>query len=146
MLLFEIVGRRRNFDENQTESRQWLPRWTWDMFDNTELAVMMSLCGIEEKDKEKAERVIMVALWCVQYSPDDRPLMSTVVKMLEGSMEITTPPFPFEHMVSPNPTMNLDNGSNGGSYTTSISSSSANTLEQSNSKPVDRTFEIELAT
>ena len=61
-------------------------------------------------------------------------------------MEITPPPFPFEHMVSPNPTMNLDNGSNGGSYTTSISSSSANTLEQSNSKPVDRTFEIELAT
>ncbi|XP_023900083.1 rust resistance kinase Lr10 [Quercus suber] len=146
MLLFEIVGRRRNFDENQTESRQWLPRWTWDMFDNSELAVMMSLCGIEEKDKEKAERVIMVALWCVQYSPDDRPLMSTVVKMLEGSMEITPPPFPFEHMVSPNPTMNLDNGSNGGSYTTSISSSSANTLEQSNSKPVHRTFEIELAT
>nr|POF00338.1 d-lactate dehydrogenase [cytochrome], mitochondrial [Quercus suber] len=39
--------------------------------------------------------------------------MSTVVKMLEGSMEITPPPFPFEHMVSPNPTANLDNGSNG---------------------------------
>ena len=61
-------------------------------------------------------------------------------------MEITPPPFPFEHMVSPNPTMNLDNGSNGGSYATSISSSSADTLEQSNSKPVHRTFEIELAT
>ena len=43
----------------------------------------MSLCGIKEKDKEKAERVMMVAQWCVQYSPDDRPLMSTAVMMVE---------------------------------------------------------------
>ena len=119
MLLFEIVGRRRNFDDNQNESRQWLPRWTWDMFANNELAVMVSLCGIEEKNREKAERMAMVALWCVQYSPDDRPLMSTVVKMLERSMDITPPPFPFEQLVSPGPTMNLHNGTHEDSDTSS---------------------------
>ncbi len=144
MLLFEIVGRRRNFDDNLNESRQWLPRWTWEMFHNNELAVMMSLCGIQDKDQEEAERMVRVALWCVQYSPEERPLMSTVVKMLEGSMEISPPPFPFEHMVSPRPSMNLPNGSDESSNTTS--SSSANTVEQSNSKPLHTALEIELAT
>lgn len=143
MLLFEIVGRRRNFDDNQNDSRQWLPRWTWDMFENNELAVMVSLCGIEERNREKAERMAMVALWCVQYSPDNRPLMSTVVKMLERSMDITPPPFPFEQLVSPTPTLNLHNGTHEDSNT---SSSWTNTLEKSNSKPMDRALEIELAT
>jgi serine/threonine protein kinase len=143
MLLFEIVGRRRNFDDNQNESRQWLPRWTWDMFANNELAVMVSLCGIEEKNREKAERMAMVALWCVQYSPDDRPLMSTVVKMLERSMDITPPPFPFKHLVSSGPTMNLHNGTQEDSVT---SSSWTNTLEESSSmRPMLKAFEIELA-
>ncbi|XP_059461248.1 rust resistance kinase Lr10-like [Corylus avellana] len=142
MLLFEIVGRRRNFDDNQNESRQWLPRWTWDMFANNELAVMVSLCGIEEKNREKAERMAMVALWCVQYSADDRPLMSTVVKMLERSMDITPPPFPFEQLVSPGPTMNLHNGTHEDSDT---SSSWTNTLEKSNVKSMHNALEIELA-
>jgi serine/threonine protein kinase len=143
MLLFEIVGRRRNFDDNQNESRQWLPRWTWDMFANNELAIMLSLCGIEEKNREKAERMAMVALWCVQYSPEDRPLMSTVVKMLERSMDIPPPPFPFEQLVSPIPTLNLHNGTHEDSDT---SSSWTNTLEKSNSNPVHTALEIELAT
>ncbi|GLT71169.1 hypothetical protein SLA2020_432060 [Shorea laevis] len=142
ILLFEIIGRRRNFDANQNESRQRLPRWTWEMFENNELAIMVSLCGIEEKNREKAERMAMVALWCVQYSSDDRPLMSTVVKMLERSMEITPPPFPFKQSVPPTPTLNLDNGTHEDSTS---SSSGTNTLEQSNSQPVHTALEIEFA-
>ncbi|KAG6705761.1 hypothetical protein I3843_07G189900 [Carya illinoinensis] len=145
ILLLEIIGRRRHFDDNESESRQWLPRWTWDMLENNELAVMMALFGIEEKNRAKAERMAMVALWCVQYSPDERPLMSTVVKMLEGSIDVVPPPFPFEHMVSPRPTMNLHNGSHGDSVTSS-SSSMENTLEKSKSNPIHKTLEIELAT
>jgi hypothetical protein len=108
-----------------------------------ELAIMLSLCGIEEKNREKAERMAMVALWCVQYSPEDRPLMSTVVKMLERSMDIPPPPFPFEQLVSPIPTLNLHNGTHEDSDT---SSSWTNTLEKSNSNPVHTALEIELAT
>ena len=50
IVLFEIVGRRRHFDSAYSESQQWLPKWTWDMFENNELPVMLSLCGIEEKE------------------------------------------------------------------------------------------------
>lgn len=143
MLLFEIIGRRRNFDDNQrNESRQWLPRWTWDMFANKELAIMMSLFGIEERNREKAERMAKVALWCVQYSPEERPLMSTVVKMLEGSIDISPPPFPFEHMVS-GPSRNQHGGSDDDSYTSSLSES---TRDESNSKSMHQGLEIELTT
>lgn len=53
-------------------------------------------CGIEEKDRTKAERMGMVALWCVQDSPEARPPMSAVVKMLE----IMPPPKPFRYLFS----------------------------------------------
>ncbi|KAK9274603.1 hypothetical protein L1049_021852 [Liquidambar formosana] len=142
MLLFEIVGRRRNHDANLTESQQWLPRWIWEKFEMNDLAEMVSLCGIEEKDREKAERMCRVALWCVQHLPDARPLMSTVVKMLEGATEIASPPNPFEYLESFGPNLALHNGSNGESNS---SASGTKTSESFNSNLVHNTFEIELA-
>ncbi|XP_015583300.2 LEAF RUST 10 DISEASE-RESISTANCE LOCUS RECEPTOR-LIKE PROTEIN KINASE-like 2.4 [Ricinus communis] len=101
ILLFEIVARRRHFDANLSESRQWLPRWAWDMYKNNELGVMLALCGIEGKDKEKAEKMCSVGFLCIQDSPDARPLMSDVVKMLEGGVEIQHPPQnPFQYLES----------------------------------------------
>lgn len=127
MLLFEIVGRRRNFDASLSndECQEWLPRWTFKKFEKNELEHMLSVCGIEESDNEKAERMCMVALWCVQYSPEARPLMSKVVKMLEGGIEITPPPNPFEHLESNGvPTLALMiTGSDEGSNSTSSESS-----------------------
>ncbi|KAF2316952.1 hypothetical protein GH714_007646 [Hevea brasiliensis] len=91
-----------------SESRQWLPRWTWDMYKNNELELMLSLCGIEQKHKEKAKRMAIVALQCVQHSPDARPAMSDVVKMLEGSIEILQEPSnPFEYLESFGPNIGL---------------------------------------
>lgn len=141
ILLFEMVGRRRHFDDKYRESQQWLPQWTWDMYENNELLLMLSLCGIEEKDKEKGERMSKVALWCVQYSPDDRPLMSTVVKMLEGEIQISPPPFPFQnlHSVKPNLTQK------GSSAADSDASESWETTSnsKSGSKIKRNVFEIE---
>lgn len=111
ILLFEIVGRRRHFDSSFSESQQWFPKWTWEMFENNELAVMIAFCGIEEKDNEIAERMLKVALWCVQYLPNDRPMMSTVVKMLEGEIEISKPPFPFQNLEGVKPNLTSEGSS-----------------------------------
>ncbi|KAL3745958.1 hypothetical protein ACJRO7_014974 [Eucalyptus globulus] len=110
MLLFEIVGRRRNHNPNQSESRQWLPRLTWDMLQNGELLVMVSLCGVLEGAQEKALRMLKVALLCIQYKPEARPAMSTVVKMLDGDMEIPTPKYPFEYLDPAKPYQLSENG------------------------------------
>ena len=47
-------------------------------------------------DKERARKMIMVALWCIQTDPKNRPSMSKVIEMLEGSIDsLDVPPKPF---------------------------------------------------
>ncbi|XVF77905.1 hypothetical protein PTKIN_Ptkin14bG0085300 [Pterospermum kingtungense] len=100
VMLFEIVGRRRNFDVDLGESQEWFPKHVWEKFDKGELDVVWDNCGIEEKDREKAKTMVSVALWCVQYLPEARPSMRDVVKILEGGAEAATPPNPFQHLIS----------------------------------------------
>ncbi|XP_028786790.1 G-type lectin S-receptor-like serine/threonine-protein kinase At5g24080 isoform X2 [Neltuma alba] len=99
MLLFEIVGRRRNLAGNVPESQEWLPMRGWKKFESENLRDLITGCGIEDKDEEMAERMVKIALWCVQYKPELRPKMSDVVKMLEGSMDVADPSNPFQHLM-----------------------------------------------
>ncbi|XVE66326.1 hypothetical protein DITRI_Ditri08aG0071300 [Diplodiscus trichospermus] len=100
VMLFEIIGRRRNFDANLGESQEWFPKQVWENFDKGELELVWDKCGIKEKDKEKAKTMATVALWCVQYLPEARPSMRDVVKILEGGAEAATPTNPFQHLIS----------------------------------------------
>ncbi|KAH7834057.1 hypothetical protein Vadar_012316 [Vaccinium darrowii] len=102
------VGRRRNARVGSTDSLDWFPKFVWDEYEKDKLATMTLSHGIEENDREKVQRMAMVALWCVQDSPEARPPMSSVVKMLEGGVEIMPPPKPFHYLFSiggnvPNP-------------------------------------------
>ncbi|KAF7847853.1 hypothetical protein BT93_L2514 [Corymbia citriodora subsp. variegata] len=145
MLMFEIVGRRRNHDPNLSESTQWLPRWTWDMLQNGELLAMVTLCGVPESEREKALRMLKVALLCIQYKPEARPAMTTVVKMLEGDMEIPTPEYPFEYLHPTEPYQSSEDGSGWDSESSTLRTVYS---EGCCSKPVKQTAEneIELAT
>ncbi|KAF5802652.1 putative protein kinase RLK-Pelle-RLCK-Os family [Helianthus annuus] len=98
MLLFEIIGRRRNMDVTLGDSQQWFPVWVWDKYEKKQVNDLMVVCAIEEKDEEVVERMLKVALCCVQYRPDTRPVMSIVVKMLEGALEVPEPLNPFSYM------------------------------------------------
>ncbi|XP_071696581.1 G-type lectin S-receptor-like serine/threonine-protein kinase At1g34300 isoform X2 [Rutidosis leptorrhynchoides] len=100
MLLFEIVGRRRNMDVTLGDSQKWFPIWVWDRYEKKQMKVLMIVCGVEEKDEEDAERMVKLALCCVQYRPESRPVMSIVVKMLEGALEVPEPSNPFYHLIS----------------------------------------------
>ncbi|KAA8522751.1 hypothetical protein F0562_009087 [Nyssa sinensis] len=100
MLLFETLGRRRNLDVNLPDSQEWFPRWVWKKYEKGEFLDVMLICGIEDKEREKARRMAMTALWCVQYCAEMRPWMSAVVKTLEGGMQIPTPKNPFQHLMA----------------------------------------------
>ncbi|XP_070667308.1 rust resistance kinase Lr10-like isoform X2 [Malus domestica] len=151
MLLFEIIGRRRNLDNNIQDSQDWFPRWVWKKFEPGELGELMVVCGIEEKDKERAERMVKVALWCVQYMPEARPLMSAVVKMLEGAVEIPTPSTnPFQHLmpVAPYPTAPVYDTSNPTYRTSTFGSDPSQTVTGYSvvrATPIMRRYEIEIA-
>ncbi|KAK6942450.1 hypothetical protein RJ641_027827 [Dillenia turbinata] len=98
----EIVGRRRNLDVNLPESQEWFPKWVWKKFEREQVGDLMIVCSIEEKDREMVEKMAKIALWCVQYNPEERPPMSRVVKMLEGTWEIPKPTNPFRYLFAGN--------------------------------------------
>ncbi|XP_040381092.1 LEAF RUST 10 DISEASE-RESISTANCE LOCUS RECEPTOR-LIKE PROTEIN KINASE-like 2.4 [Oryza brachyantha] len=102
MLLFEILGRRRNLKigaQHGQESQDWYPRWVWHRFEAGETeAVLARARAADGKEREKAGRVCKVALWCVQYRPEDRPSMGNVVRMLEGEDDIDAPHNPFPQL------------------------------------------------
>ncbi|XP_048559495.1 LEAF RUST 10 DISEASE-RESISTANCE LOCUS RECEPTOR-LIKE PROTEIN KINASE-like 2.2 [Triticum urartu] len=105
MLLFEMLGRRRNLElglHNRAESQEWYPRWVWHRFVAGEMdAVLARAMAAGDLDAmEKAARMCKVALWCVQYRPEDRPSMGNVVRMLEGEERIATPGNPFAHLAA----------------------------------------------
>ncbi|CAL5067143.1 unnamed protein product [Urochloa decumbens] len=102
MLLLEIVGRRRCFDEAAPESQQWLPRLAWEKYEAGEFMDLVSTeGGGGEEEKEIVERMCKVAFWCVQQPPEARPPMRAVVKMLEGEMDVAPPVNPFQHLMAP---------------------------------------------
>jgi len=88
MLLFEILGRRRNLELGLPgrESQEWYPRWVWHRFEAGDMDAVLAraVASGDRKERETAERVCKVALWCVQYRPEERPSMGSVVRMLEG--------------------------------------------------------------
>ncbi|PIA24806.1 hypothetical protein AQUCO_24300001v1 [Aquilegia coerulea] len=90
MMLFEILGKRRNgMEEN------WFPGQVWKAYDNGKLEQLIRVCGIPKKDYEEATILSKVALWCAQYSSKLRPSMTNVVLMLEKTIQVENPPFPF---------------------------------------------------
>ncbi|WJX23976.1 non-specific serine/threonine protein kinase [Trifolium repens] len=62
ILLFEIIGRRRNHDASISESREWFPMLVWKKFDAEEVEDLLVACGIEEKNMEIVERMVKYQL------------------------------------------------------------------------------------
>ncbi|GFY81844.1 receptor serine/threonine kinase-like protein [Actinidia rufa] len=97
MLLMEMVGRRRNINTHAYHTSQfsqiYFPSWIYNQF-NEERAIEMGETTDEERVMVK--KMVIVALWCIQMKPSDRPSMTKVVKMLEGNVEqLRMPPKPF---------------------------------------------------
>ncbi|EXB55392.1 G-type lectin S-receptor-like serine/threonine-protein kinase [Morus notabilis] len=145
MLLFEIVGRRRNLDDSLPESQEWFPRRVWKKFECGEMGDLMIVCGIEENDREMAERMFKVALLCVHERPQLRPLMSVVVKMLEGALEIPTPSIPFQFMMAGIPCPVLPGNATQTSSFTDTDSSQIPYSVSVPETPIMRRYEIEIA-
>ncbi|KAG6471540.1 rust resistance kinase Lr10-like [Zingiber officinale] len=143
MLLFDVVGRKWNRGAatgSGTESLRWFPKFVYQKFEGGALGEIISSCEIEEDNREEAERMCKVALWCVQMNADARPPMSKVVKMLEGEMEIVPVPMndPFPYLNGAGPEFDVWN--EGGTTTgSSLSNYSATT-------PIMRKYEIEVET
>ncbi|KQK02411.1 hypothetical protein BRADI_2g01320v3 [Brachypodium distachyon] len=95
MLVLEMVSGRRNSDPNvESQNEVYLPEWIYEKVisgQEWELALEMT-----QEEKEKMRQLTIVALWCIQWNPKNRPSMTKVVNMLTGRLQnLQIPPKPF---------------------------------------------------
>jgi serine/threonine protein kinase len=95
MLVLEMVSGRRNSDPSiESQNKVYLPEWIYEkVINDHELALPAETT---EEDKEKVRQLAIVALWCIQWNPRNRPSMTKVIKMLTGTLQnLKMPPKPF---------------------------------------------------
>ncbi|CAL0313839.1 unnamed protein product [Lupinus luteus] len=106
MMLLEMVGGQRNIEvEASGSSELYFPHLV--IYKKLELGSDLGLEGMMSiEENEVAKRMTMVGLWCIQTFPSDRPTISRVINMLEGSMDsLEMPPKP---VISSPPRTTLD--------------------------------------
>ncbi|KAL8534554.1 hypothetical protein ACS0TY_010534 [Phlomoides rotata] len=93
MLLMEMASRRKNMNPFANDVGQiYFPSWVYEQL---HAGKELEIKDATEEERKMIKRVIVVALWCIQMKPSDRPAMNRVVEMLEGESELQMPPKPF---------------------------------------------------
>ncbi|XXG53952.1 hypothetical protein AAC387_Pa03g1959 [Persea americana] len=95
MMVLEMVGGRRNIDAEAETSQIYFPQWIYKCLNQqgSDIRVEGLATGAEE---EMARKMILVGLWCIQMSPVDRPSISRVVEIFQGSIDdVPMPQNPF---------------------------------------------------
>ncbi|CAA0830872.1 receptor serine/threonine kinase- putative [Striga hermonthica] len=93
MLLLELAGRRKNMNPVVDDlSQMYFPSWVYEQI---HAGKEIEIRDATDEEKKLVRRIIVVALWCIQMKPSDRPPMNKVVEMLEGDRQVGMPPKPF---------------------------------------------------
>uniref|UniRef100_A0A0D9Y2E8 non-specific serine/threonine protein kinase n=1 Tax=Oryza glumipatula TaxID=40148 RepID=A0A0D9Y2E8_9ORYZ len=95
MLVLEMVSGRRNTDPTvESQNEFYFPEWIYErVINGQDLVLTMETT---QGEKEMVRQLAIVALWCIQWNPKDRPSMTKVVNMLTGRLQnLQVPPKPF---------------------------------------------------
>ncbi|PIN20981.1 Serine/threonine protein kinase [Handroanthus impetiginosus] len=95
MMLFELISGRRN-SENSEEGRvKYFPSLAARVtVDGGDILGLLDAALDRNADVEEVLKICKVACWCIQDEEDIRPSMGQVVQILEGLMDVNTPPIP----------------------------------------------------
>ncbi|WOG95886.1 hypothetical protein DCAR_0415215 [Daucus carota subsp. sativus] len=93
-LLFEIMSGRRNIEFSDDGS--YFPALVAEKLNEGEegLTQFLDKRLRGEADSSELARACKVACWCIQDDEKDRPSMGLVIQILEGLLEVGTPPIP----------------------------------------------------
>ncbi|WOH09093.1 hypothetical protein DCAR_0728548 [Daucus carota subsp. sativus] len=90
MLLMEMAGKRKNLNPYVDQSSEiYFPSWIYDQIREGKEIQTEDASDIE---KELVKKMIIVAMWCIQMKPIERPSMNKVIEMLEGDLELLVMP------------------------------------------------------
>ncbi|GMN57393.1 hypothetical protein TIFTF001_026502 [Ficus carica] len=95
MLVLEMAGGIKKFESATSNTSEI--SYPYQMHEDLEAGNNTRIWGIaSDEEKEISEKMLLVSFWCIQMNPADRPSMTKVVEMMEGSLEsIEIPPKPF---------------------------------------------------
>ncbi|XP_038984724.1 LEAF RUST 10 DISEASE-RESISTANCE LOCUS RECEPTOR-LIKE PROTEIN KINASE-like 2.1 [Phoenix dactylifera] len=93
MMVLEMVGGRKNMDAGVgNTSETYFPHWIYERLSQDG---DLQAFGVTSETEEIARKIILVGLWCIQTMPGNRPSMSKVLDMLQGSVnDLQMPPKP----------------------------------------------------
>lgn len=97
MMVLEMVGATRGGGgtgattggASTATSTRYFPEWLYEDLDRFCAEAAAAACGrgrgpdAEEATEEVVRKLVIVGLWCIRLSPQDRPTMSRVVEMLD---------------------------------------------------------------
>ncbi|PWA86578.1 protein kinase superfamily protein [Artemisia annua] len=92
MMVLEMTGaHKRNKASKTATSEEYFPDW---IYKQVETGGNLGDYGVKtEEEEELARKMMIVSLWCIQSNPLDRPSITKVIEMLEGSFEsLEVPP------------------------------------------------------
>ncbi|PNX98472.1 receptor-like protein kinase [Trifolium pratense] len=124
MLLMEMASRRKNLNAlAEQSSKIYFPFWIYDqLHDGREVTIENDTIP----EMKLAKKMMIVALWCIQTKPNDRPSMDKVLDMLEeedGELEIPNKPYfyPQDQPVTDVGDDDISSSWSSTSYSTSVS-------------------------
>ncbi|KAL6125144.1 hypothetical protein ACLB2K_073204 [Fragaria x ananassa] len=95
VMLLEIICCRRSLEiERENEEQVILTDWVYDCYKQRRLNELIEDDEEARNDMKRVERLVMVAIWCIQEDPSLRPPMKKVTQMLEGVVDVSVPPSP----------------------------------------------------
>ncbi|KAB2043831.1 hypothetical protein ES319_D01G046600v1 [Gossypium barbadense] len=91
VVLLEIVSGKSNTNYKPKEEFVFLLDWAYVQQEQGNLLELVDPCLGSKYSKEEALRMLNLALLCTNPSPTLRPLMSSVVSMIEGKAPVQAP-------------------------------------------------------
>ncbi|RVX20251.1 G-type lectin S-receptor-like serine/threonine-protein kinase RLK1 [Vitis vinifera] len=79
------------------EEEAILTDWAYDCYQGGRVEKLVENDEEARNYMRTVERLVMVAIWCIQEDPALRPSMRNVIQMLEGVAEVPVPPCPFPY-------------------------------------------------
>ncbi|KAJ6813269.1 LEAF RUST 10 DISEASE-RESISTANCE LOCUS RECEPTOR-LIKE PROTEIN KINASE-like 2.1 [Iris pallida] len=113
MMVLEMAGGRENIPlDVQDTSETYFP---FSIYKHLDHSGGLQAYGATAETEEVVRKMILVGLWCIQTMPQNRPSITKVIEMLEGSIDdLQVPPKPNLSFPSFGPIMDISSCSNDG--------------------------------
>ncbi|GMH07576.1 hypothetical protein Nepgr_009416 [Nepenthes gracilis] len=101
ILLLELICCRKCLEQEAEDDNQMaLADLAYDCYKEGKLDHLLQNDDAAKSDIKRVERLVMIAICCIQEDPSLRPSMKKVLQMLEGCIQVSVPPDPFSFISS----------------------------------------------